>query len=126
VAVRIAHREGLLGGLGVPEQEHLHGASVSQPGERATSRAGDTDAAARAVASATLVIAVDEAILSMMQVFSLRRDGVAIDGNAFARRQADRTDAIFAWLGQAPWAGELGLAQLSAICALDWMEFRSA
>jgi len=70
--------------------------------------------------------AIDAAIDSMIQLFYLRRDGIAIDGNVFANRHTERTDAIFAWL-----AGELapqrfGLAELSAICALDWMEFRKA
>ncbi|HEX7840583.1 MAG TPA: glutathione S-transferase family protein [Kofleriaceae bacterium] len=71
-----------------------------------------------------LVNAVDEAIGSVIQVFYLRRDGIAIDGNAFAQRQEGRTDAIFAWLGKELAAGDFGLPQLSVICALDWMEFR--
>lgn len=71
-----------------------------------------------------LVNAVDEAIGSVIQLFYLRRDGIAIDGNAFAQRQLGRTDAIFEWLGKELSAGDFGLPQLSVICALDWMEFR--
>jgi len=71
-----------------------------------------------------LVNAVDEAIGSMIQLFYLRRDGIAIDGNVFAQRQQGRTDAIFGWLGEELAAGDFGLPQLSVICALDWMEFR--
>jgi glutathione S-transferase len=72
-----------------------------------------------------LVNAADEAILSVIQLFQLRRDGVAIDGNAFATRQLDRTDAIFQWLGNELSARDFGVAELSAICALDWMDFRA-
>jgi glutathione S-transferase len=79
-----------------------------------------------------LVNAVDAAVDAMISLFYLRRDGVAVDGSVFATRQLDRTDAIFGWL-----AGQLaadrrsfgdgfGLAELSVVCALDWMEFRSA
>jgi glutathione S-transferase len=73
-----------------------------------------------------LVNAVDEAIGSVIQVFYLRRDGIAIDGNAFAQRQIDRADAIFAWLGEELSAVDFGLPELSVICALDWMDFRSS
>jgi len=70
--------------------------------------------------------ALDAALDSVIQLFYLRRDGVAIDGTPYAVRQLDRAAAIFAWL-----AGELdvdqgfGLAALSLVCALDWMEFRA-
>lgn len=70
--------------------------------------------------------AIDAAIDSMIQLFYLRRDGVAIDGNIFAQRHLDRTDAIIAWLGNHLTADRFGLAELSVICALDWMEFRKA
>jgi glutathione S-transferase len=73
-----------------------------------------------------LVNAADEAILSVLQVFQLRRDGVAIDGSPFAQRQVDRVDSIFAWLGEELSARDFGLAELSAICALDWMDFRAS
>lgn len=72
-----------------------------------------------------LLHAVDEAIDSVIQLFYLRRDGIAIDDTPFARRQLDRADAIFHWLG-AELAGppQFGLPEISVVCALDWMDFR--
>ena len=78
-----------------------------------------------------LVNAIDSALDSVVQLFYLRRDGVAIDGTPFAERQLARTDAIFTWLAGelAPdgrtFTGGFGLAELSLLCALDWMEFRA-
>jgi len=74
-----------------------------------------------------LLNAIDTALDSVVQVFMLRRDGVAIDGTPYAERQLARADAIFAWLGAQPGFGErFGLAEVSLICALDWMEFRNS
>lgn len=79
-----------------------------------------------------LVNAIDAAIDSIIQLMYLRRDGVAVDGSAYATRQLARTDAIFAWLGSelAPdrrgFGDGLGLAEISLVCALDWMDFRAA
>lgn len=77
-----------------------------------------------------LVNAIDAAIESAISVFYLRRDGVAVEGTPFAQRQLDRIDAIFAWLGGqlAPhgrgFADGLGLAEISLVAGLDWMDFR--
>ncbi len=72
-----------------------------------------------------LLNAIDAALDSVIQLFYLRRDGVAIDGTPFATRQLERTDAIFAWLGAQPELGaQFGLAEVSLACALDWMDFR--
>jgi glutathione S-transferase len=71
-----------------------------------------------------LVNAVDAAIDSVIQLFYLRRDGIAIDDTPFAKRQFDRTDAIFQWLGGQLATDRFGLAEISVICALDWMDFR--
>ena len=71
-----------------------------------------------------LVNAIDAAADSVIQVFYLRRDGVAIDGNAFATRQFERADAIFAWLAPQLRTDAIGLPEVSAICMLDWMDFR--
>jgi glutathione S-transferase len=71
-----------------------------------------------------LLNAIDEAMLSGLQLFYLRRDGFALDGNVYSERQIDRIDAIFAWLGKELVPGRFGLPELSAICALDWMDFR--
>jgi glutathione S-transferase len=79
-----------------------------------------------------LLNAVDAALDAVIQLFYLRRDGIAIDSNAFAQRQLDRADAIFHWLGTqlAPdrrgFGHGLGLAEVSLVAALDWMDFRKA
>ncbi len=79
-----------------------------------------------------LVNAIDGAIDAVIQLFYLRRDGVAIDGTPYATRQLERADAVFAWLaGQlAPdrrtFSTGFGLPELAVICALDWMELRRA
>lgn len=73
-----------------------------------------------------LLNAIDAALDSVIQLFYLRRDGVAVDGTPFATRQLERADAIFAWLGAQPGFGaQFGLAELSLVCALDWMDFRA-
>lgn len=80
---------------------------------------------------ANLVNAIDAALDAVIQLFYLRRDGIAIDGTAYATRQLERADAIFAWLGtqlaadRRGFAAGLGLAELSLVCALDWMDFRA-
>jgi glutathione S-transferase len=76
-----------------------------------------------------LLNAIDTALDSVIQVFYLKRDGLAVDGTAFATRQIERADAIFAWLTSQLNDGKsfdrgFGLAELSVICALDWMDFR--
>jgi len=74
--------------------------------------------------------AIDAALESIVQVFYLRRDGVAIDGTVFAQRQLARTDAIFAWLGTQlaadgkSFSGGFGLCELALISTIDWMTFR--
>ena len=77
-----------------------------------------------------LIGAIDAAMDAVMQLFYLRRDGVAIDGTPYATRQMDRADAVFGWLASqlAPdrrtFSTGFGLAELTLICALDWMDFR--
>lgn len=77
-----------------------------------------------------LVNAVDAALDAVIQLFYLRRDGVAIDGTPYAERQLARADAIFGWLATqlAPdrrgFGDGFGLAELALISALDWMDFR--
>lgn len=79
-----------------------------------------------------LVNAVDAALDAAIQLFYLRRDGVAVDGTPYATRQLERADAIFTWLGTQLAAdgrgfdAGLGLAEISLVCALDWMDFRAA
>lgn len=76
-----------------------------------------------------LVNAIDAALGSAIQVFYLRRDGFDVATMPFAQRERDRIAAIFDWLGAEQTAGRLradapGLAELSLVCTLDWMEFR--
>jgi glutathione S-transferase len=77
-----------------------------------------------------IVNAIDAALDSMIQLFYLRRDGVAVDGTAYAERQLERADAIFTWLGKelAPGGRSfergLGIAEISLIATLDWLDFR--
>jgi glutathione S-transferase len=77
-----------------------------------------------------LVNAIDGALDATIQLFYLRRDGVAIDGTPYATRQMDRADAVFGWLASqlAPdrrtFSTGFGLAELALICALDWMDLR--
>jgi len=74
--------------------------------------------------------AIDAALESMIQLFYLRRDGVAVDGTAYAERQLERADNVFAWLGKelAPdgksFESGLGIAEISLIATLDWLDFR--
>src|SRR4051812_6876164 len=77
-----------------------------------------------------IINAIDAALDSVIQLFYLRRDGIAIDGTPYAQRQLERADTIFAWLGtQLATDGKsfdagLGIAEISLVCALDWMDFR--
>jgi glutathione S-transferase len=79
-----------------------------------------------------LVNAIDAALDSIIQLFYLRRDGIPIAGSSFEERQLGRTDAIFAWLGtqlahdRCGFGPALGLAEISLVCALDWMDFRKS
>ena len=78
---------------------------------------------------ANLTNAIDGALESAVQVFYLRRDGVAVDALPFVTRQRERIAAIFAWLttelaAPTTFADGLGLAEVSLACTLDWMDFR--
>jgi glutathione S-transferase len=77
-----------------------------------------------------LLNAIDDALESVIQVFYLKRDGVAIEGTPYEKRQIERADAIFAWLGtqlgarERAFDGGFGLPEISLLSTLDWMEFR--
>jgi glutathione S-transferase len=81
---------------------------------------------------ANLINAIDGALDSAIQVFYLRRDSVPVEGLPYAHRQRERIAAIFTWLaGELAASGTsfddgLGLAEISLVCALDWMDFRDA
>ena len=73
--------------------------------------------------------AIDAALDAVIQLFYLRRDGVAIDGTPYAERQLARADAIFDWLAtqlvdERSFGHGFGLADLALISSLDWMDFR--
>jgi glutathione S-transferase len=72
-----------------------------------------------------LLNAIDAALDSVIQLFYLRRDGVAVDGSPYAQRQLDRADAIFAWLAKELSPDAFGLPEISVCCGLDWMDFRN-
>lgn len=71
-----------------------------------------------------LLNAIDAALDSVIQLFYLRRDGVAVDGTPYAQRQLERTDAILTWLARELSPQAFALPQISVCCALDWMDFR--
>jgi len=73
-----------------------------------------------------LLNAIDGAVDSVIQLFYLRRDGVTVDGTPYAQRQLDRADAIFGWLATQLRPQAFALPEISACCALDWMDFRKA
>jgi glutathione S-transferase len=79
-----------------------------------------------------LINAIDAATDAVLQLFGMRREGVAIDGTPYATRQLERADSVFGWLaGQlAPdrrtFSTGFGLPEISLICALDWMDFRKS
>jgi len=80
-----------------------------------------------------VINAIDEALESIIQVFYLKRDGVMRDDdNAFAKRQLERTDAIFGWLATQlaadgrTFGDGFGLAEISLVSTLEWMDFRNA
>ena len=73
---------------------------------------------------ANLLNAIDGAVDSIIQLFYLRRDGVPVDGTAYAERQLARADAIFAWLVPQLRSDVFGLPEISVVCSLDWIEFR--
>lgn len=78
-----------------------------------------------------LVNAIDAAADSLIQLFYLRRDNVPVAGSPFETRQTERADAIFAWLatelapGGTSFDSGFGLAELSLVCVMDWLDFRS-
>jgi glutathione S-transferase len=70
--------------------------------------------------------AIDAAVDAVIQLFYLRRDGVAVAGSPYETRQLDRADAIFGWLAGQLSTESFGLPELALISALDWMDFRKS
>lgn len=81
---------------------------------------------------ANLVNAIDGALDSIIQLFYLRREQAPIDNLPYTAKQLGRAAAIFDWLagqlvaGGTTFGHGLGLAEISLVCALDWMDFRDA
>jgi glutathione S-transferase len=79
---------------------------------------------------ANVTNAIDAALDSAIQMFYLSREGFDPMSIPFGPRQVDRIAAIFEWVaGELPSydaARGLGVAELSLVCALDWMDFRKA
>jgi hypothetical protein len=78
---------------------------------------------------ANLLNAIDAALESAIQPSSTcKRDGLDPMAIPYGPRQLERVATIFDWLaGELPTydpARGLGLAELSLVCALDWMDFR--
>jgi len=68
--------------------------------------------------------AIDGLIDSLIQVLYLKRDGAPVETMPYAARQRDRAGSILAWLPGELSSQRFGIAELSAICALDWIDFR--
>ena len=79
---------------------------------------------------ANVVNAIDAALDSAIQVFYLKQDGFDAMTIPYGAHQLERAAAIFEWVaGELPTydpARGLGLAELSLVCTLDWMDFRKA
>lgn len=77
---------------------------------------------------ANVLNAIDGALESAIQLFYLKREGLDPMAIPFGPRQVERIGAIFEWLADElpshdPKLG-LGIAELSLLCTLDWMDFR--
>jgi glutathione S-transferase len=81
---------------------------------------------------ANLVNAIDGALDSVIQLFYLRRENAPIEALPYTAKQLGRAAAIFDWLagqlvaGGTTFGHGLGLAEISLVCALDWMDFRQS
>jgi glutathione S-transferase len=77
-----------------------------------------------------LVTAVDGCAESAINVFYLKKDGVAVLEVAYLKKQMARVESILTWLksqlrGYYFTAEErIGLSELSFYCTLDWLRFR--
>ncbi|HWM85028.1 MAG TPA: glutathione S-transferase family protein [Kofleriaceae bacterium] len=77
-----------------------------------------------------LISAIDGALDSGVELFSLERGGVEAESAPYVVKQRDRVKSILTWLDEqlhGTWLTEesrLGLADIYLISALDWMIFR--
>ncbi len=77
-----------------------------------------------------LVSAADGCVESAINVFYLRKDGVAVENVAYLVKQRARVESILTWLKSqlqgnffTPEA-KVGLSELTLYCILDWLRFR--
>lgn len=77
-----------------------------------------------------LVSAADGCVESAINVFYLKKDGVAVGDVAYLVKQRARVESILTWLKSqlqgnffTPEA-KIGLSELTLYCILDWLRFR--
>lgn len=77
-----------------------------------------------------LVTAADGCVESAINVFYLKKDGVAVDNVAYLVKQRARVESILSWL-KSQLMGfyftadpKIGLSELTLYCILDWLRFR--
>lgn len=77
-----------------------------------------------------VLLLIDAAVDSAINVFLLEQDGVGRDASPYLARQADRVARCLTWLdgryaaGPTLHPGALGFVDIALCCALDWMLFR--
>jgi len=77
-----------------------------------------------------LVTAADGCVESAINVFYLRKDGVAVDEVPYLKKQQDRVQSILTWLKSQlhhnyfTHEKKMGLSELTFYCILDWLRFR--
>jgi glutathione S-transferase len=81
-------------------------------------------------ADENVLLALDTALDSAINVFLLERDGVTRDAAPYLRRQAERVGTALTFVeesyGGRPGLGEgaLSFTDIALVCTLDWMRFR--
>jgi glutathione S-transferase len=75
---------------------------------------------------------IDGALDALINVFYLRKEGVAVDAVPYLKKQQERAKASLSWLENAVYEPfvtshkRLGLAEIGLASALGWMRFRNA
>lgn len=78
-----------------------------------------------------LVTAADGCVESAINVFYLKKDGVAVADVPYLKKQMARVESILSWLksqlnGHYFTAEErIGMSELALYCVLDWLRFRA-
>lgn len=71
------------------------------------------------------VAAVDEATLSLVRLFYLRKDGIDVTKPSFLVKEQARADSALAWIAARVPADGFGRAELALYTSLEWMRFRA-